>query len=1220
MKPGSSSQASFEDPTIDAMLREAASTSLTDEEPPFSGSARYELVRWLGEGGYGVVYEALDRERGDRVALKVLRCPWAGPLYRFKREFRALAGIRHPNLVQLYGLELAAGQAFLSMELVRGAPLLEHVGRDPERARQALRQLAEGVAALHRAGTLHRDVKPSNAIVEAGGRVVVLDFGLAISIDAHDAAELAGTPAYISPEQCAGAAATEASDWYAVGVVLYQALTGRAPLDGAVLVRKQLEDPPPPSAVAPGVPRDLDELCAALLAREPAARPTGAEVIARLGRAAAPRRARGSTPPPPFVGRGPEREALAAQLAAAAAGACTVTLARGPSGIGKSALLRRFLDDARRTCPATLILAGRCYEREAVPYKALDTVIDELAQHLQRLPAPEAEALLPPGAAALAQVFAVLRQVPAFERAARQGGGELAPLEQRARAIAALRELFARLAARGPVVVCIDDLQWGDADSAVLLAELVRGPDAPAVCWVAAFREDDAATSPLLARLAHLLEPRPRELALGPLEGGEARALATALLGDPARAAAVAAEAGGSPFFVHALASGEAGEAGGVAELVRRRAARLDGAARALLEAIVVAARPLEIGAAADAAGCGAQAREALGALYAARLVRSREGADEAWVEPYHDRIRDAVAAAIAPAPLRQLHLALAGALDRRGSADAARIARHLADGGDTARALDYTVRAARTATAALAFDEAVRLYRAALALRADLARPGAAAAGPPAAEDAALELAYGDALSTAGRGVEAAQVWLGALDRAPPTARLELQRRAAEELLLNGQLDAGYAVVDAVMRRLGLSAPRTKLGAIATIAAARLARAVRPGRLAPEAPSGTAEAAEARLAADTVSGLAWATWGVDPLMSAALQTRHVRLALRSGDRERAALALWLEAVVSAVGGTAARERTHRLVTEARSLAAPGAIAATVEGTIALFEGRWPQAEARLAEAARRPADTGGPQHGSLGATVRVMQLMCAYWRGRAGSVAREAPLLVREADERGNQFAWVWFGLLGAWAQACTGALDASAAAADAVRARLPAHRFELPRWYLVYGDVKRALAAGDPDEAWRRVGVARRTTRGVLTGQAQRIGAVWTCATAAITRAEARPDARRAMLGEAQRWIRRLEGERADWTAGLSLGLRAGVASVRGDADLAQRLLAEAEPRLDEHALELAAAAARRARGSLLGGAEGRALAARAEAWRASQGVSAAGLALHLPGRWAP
>ena len=320
----------------------------------FAGTERYRLLRRVGEGGMGVVYEVFDQHRQERLALKTLLRANPAAVYRFKREFRTLADVSHPNLVTLHELVSDGDELFFTMELVEGLDLLRYVrpggalpgGEAPtealpmeretirdeddtvaevdprtlpplveERLRDALRQLAEGLVALHDAGKLHRDVKPSNVLVTREGRVVLLDFGLAADLDEESLARsqlgmVVGTVAYMAPEQATGEF-TRASDWYSVGVILYQALTGALPFSGSmfkVVLEKQEKLPPPPDEVVPGLPRDLSELCVALLAPNAKQRPVGRDVLRRLG----------GYVPSPRPSRGPRRSCCPGSSAARA--------------------------------------------------------------------------------------------------------------------------------------------------------------------------------------------------------------------------------------------------------------------------------------------------------------------------------------------------------------------------------------------------------------------------------------------------------------------------------------------------------------------------------------------------------------------------------------------------------------------------------------------------------------------------------------------------------------------------------------------------------------------------------------------------------------------------------------------------------------------------------------------------------------------------------------
>jgi serine/threonine protein kinase len=256
----------------------------------FLGTKRFSVSRKLGAGRMGVVYEAVDQLTKKTVALKTLSRTEPEHIYRLKREFRELADVSHPNLAALYELMSEGRHWFFTMELVRGVtftqyvrPQLEHsfygdstIVRDSEsvpseadtvefdssrliydsaevassaeappicfyeldesRLRPALRQLAEGVHHLHELGKLHRDIKPSNVLVTGEGRVVILDFGLVEDVEpaARDTL-LVGTPDYMSPEQGAQLPVSPPSDWYSVGVILYEALTGRLPFTGKVV-------------------------------------------------------------------------------------------------------------------------------------------------------------------------------------------------------------------------------------------------------------------------------------------------------------------------------------------------------------------------------------------------------------------------------------------------------------------------------------------------------------------------------------------------------------------------------------------------------------------------------------------------------------------------------------------------------------------------------------------------------------------------------------------------------------------------------------------------------------------------------------------------------------------------------------------------------------------------------------------------------------------------
>jgi eukaryotic-like serine/threonine-protein kinase len=715
---------------------------------------RFTLVRDLGEGAFGSVYEAWDEERRTTVAVKKLRHLDPAALYRFKQEFRALAGLSHPNLVRLHELISTDGDFFLTMDLVDGTsftsyvrrpsrtvtdsddrPIDRRAGVDFDRLRDALPQLVAGVDALHEAGKLHRDLKPSNVLVTKAGQVVILDFGMVGDLAAEGALRsmdfsMAGTPTYMAPEQPAGGAVTKATDWYAVGVILFEALTGNVPFDGDeaadVFHAKVNQDPPDPRTLVEGVPDDLAELCLALLRRDPAARPSGHEILRAVGERTdkeAPSRQGEATW---LLGREPHFTALDAAFTTVREGRAVLCHLHGSSGMGKTALLRRYLDGLPGDA---VVLEGRCYERESVPYKAVDSLVDALARYLTRLSRTKADALLPRDTPTLARLFPVLGRVESVAEYPRKGAESPDPLERRRRAFAALRELFGRLADRKPLVLVVDDFQWGDVDSAALLADLLRPPDPPTLLLLASYRSEDRDVEHVRMLRDLRLGIEVREVEVGPLLPHQAEVLALSLLGERteavrAQARIIAAESSGSPFFVqelvHHTKRGARRNAAGqvtLAEVLLDRVANLDVPARALLRVVAVMGSPLPLAVAAQAAGLGPQRHAALSDLQGGHFVRTRGARDDDEVETFHDRIRETLLASLDAGELAEQHKRLALALESWGKADAEVLARHFEAAGLRGRAFDHALIAADRAERALAFDRAAALHRFAIAL-----------------------------------------------------------------------------------------------------------------------------------------------------------------------------------------------------------------------------------------------------------------------------------------------------------------------------------------------------------------------------------------------------------------------------------------------------------------------------------------------------------------------
>jgi len=504
---------------------------------PDSIQDRFIIKRRLGAGSFGTVYEAFDRQRNGEVALKTLHRLDPSSIFRFKNEFRALVSITHPNLVTLHELFAVDGQWFCTMDLIRGVDFTTHVrGTDREdstaaldvpRLRRAVRGLIEGVEACHAAGYLHRDIKPSNVLVETGGRVVLLDFGLSVAVDvaSHKAtlqSSFVGTPGYMAPELFLGQPATEAVDWYAVGVVILEALTGRRPADASTM-RAGRAPMNSPSALS-GAPADLGELCERLLDADPAMRPSGRELSERFG-VFIPRRI-SRLPPAKLVGRASSLRVLREAWATAKQGRTVIVRLSGHCGVGKTTFVRHFRQELESD-PKLAWLEGRCYEHESVPFKALDVLLDDIGRRV----GADADLLTqladPASIEALLRCFPSLARLDVFKNVA-LADDDWHPGELRERAFTALRSLIDTLATRGSVVIFLDDLQWGDSDSAAGLRALLSDERSRSIMLIACHRSVPDNAGPVLGLLWELERRRAittYDITLAPLEPIEAEQL-----------------------------------------------------------------------------------------------------------------------------------------------------------------------------------------------------------------------------------------------------------------------------------------------------------------------------------------------------------------------------------------------------------------------------------------------------------------------------------------------------------------------------------------------------------------------------------------------------------------------------------------------------------------------------------------------------------------------
>jgi serine/threonine protein kinase len=1125
--------------------------------PAFTG--RYRVLRLIGRGGMGVVFEAADQRLGIPVALKTLRDLDGPMLLRLKNEFRALADLRHRNLVRLGELVQEDQSWFFTMELVRGSDFLGHVrptpaGADEGRLREALAQLAEGVSALHRAQKVHRDLKPSNILVEHGGRVVVLDFGLVVDSDRRPALDPhAGTPEYMAPEQRTGGPVGPAADWYAVGVILYEALTGRRPA-------------PPDREALKDAPADLAELCLDLLSPDPAERPREDEVRARLGQASP----RPPLPPaPPFVGRLDERDRLREALRAAGE-TLRVIVVEGESGVGKTALVRSFVEEA--SAGGACVLGGRCHERESVPYKALDGIVDALSRHLSGLPADRREALVPDDVGLIADAFPVLLGVEAALDPHHARPRPRDPAERRRGMARALRALLDRLAGASTLVLTIDDLQWSDPDSIALLADLLRPPEAPPLLLVGTLRSGTPLDLPCAVE----------RISLGPLPPAEARELARHCLvagAGEARAVAVAEETGGHPLFIAELAHHSVAAGPGPATLdgaLGARVAALPEQPRAVLELLAVAAGPVGEEALARASGQPLHVHEqSVALLRAERLVRSGGQA----VETYHDRVRAAVSGRLDGAGRRLCHERLAVGLEAAADGDPEVLAVHWHAAGHDQRAAQHAVRAADRAAAALAFERAARLYRMAIEL------------DPARSDLTELRTSLANVLVNDGRQGEAGEAFLAAARGATGSAAVDLKRRAAQHLLASHHVDRGLPILDEVLGAVGLRRARSNRRVVLRMIGLRLRLALRGLRFRARE---EAQVPPALLQRIDVCGSSWIGLGLSNqlLPAAEFHTRFLAGALQAGEPRRLALGFAAEVFFACLLGPERLRRAIRLMPIAEKLAAEGADPLprarleSVRGVTAWVGGRWGESEEILARAQEliRQQCVGA----NLERQLVLYTLLCTrVYTGKIDLMRGVIRQEMREAEAREDRWVALLYGASGyaAFVRLADGDVEEARRHVDrAARSALPPWAISTSRMAIAFYSDDRAGLRDELEGLRRqwpsleRTQLLRHPIDGVrlcdLRGRA-----------AATLALGAPPEEKPALLREARQVAGWLDRRPAAWAAPHAELLRAIVGAAEGDQAGCARGLEKAARGFSDAGLPMHAAALRRRLGEAPG-----------------------------------
>ena len=776
----------------------------------------YQVIDVLGRGAMGVVYEAVHAN-GASAAVKTVRVATESTLESIRREILMLRELEHPGVVRIKDHGVASdGTPWYAMELLRGRTLrddlrawfpdpakpddstkdLKAPGRKrPERHDEfeepradvastppyslthvatVFRKICEPLAYVHGQGVIHRDLSPGNIFLIGTDEPVLFDFGLASQFRLDGAREVLevggyarGTTHYMAPEQARGEVVDARADIYALGCLLFQALTGRPPFideGGKSVLLQHIEDPPrPPSQFAPGAAR-FDELLLRMLAKAPRERlgyvedvATALETVGAAPRIARPEdrpRPRAYTYRPRLAGRAEALAQFDAHIARVAGGIGGSAVLVGESGAGKTRLAGEIATRAAGGWDLRVI-TGECEpvavadDVRGAPLHPLRPLLRAIADRCREGGRVEADRLLGLDGGLLAAYEPALA---GFARTIdRVGPTAGAAAAARYRVLSVLREVVATLTIAEPVLLVLDDLQWADELTLAFLRSLTPTWFSRTALFVLATVRADEISPELAATLASLHADR---LAVARLDRAAVGEMVRDMLAldheVPALADYVATRSEGNPLFAaeylriavdDGVVERTAGRwhlsrrdddsydhlptPGSVQELGRRRLQQLSPEARALALAAAVLGRACDTSVLTSTAGLGADAaRTSVTELIQRHVVAEAEG----QLRFEHDSLRELAYAELTDEARRHLHRRAAAAVEERHHADAdfglrlAELAHHWEQAGDRGHAIDYLERAARHALDTAAFGEARTLLERLLALATDAA------------------------------------------------------------------------------------------------------------------------------------------------------------------------------------------------------------------------------------------------------------------------------------------------------------------------------------------------------------------------------------------------------------------------------------------------------------------------------------------------------------------
>lgn len=1091
------------------LLEDASSRLIRDGD----GTPRYLLRQLLGEGTSGRVYHVTDTVQRRDVALKTLKALQPDEVYRLKSEFRSLLDVTHPNLVHLHELVVRSEVAYFTMELVEGSHLLQWIWGEMAprgggsldsaqlgRLRTAFCQLVSAVHGLHSLARIHRDIKPSNVVVARDGRVVLVDLGLCVDLRAARCeqsmeGQLAGTVQYMSPEQARGEVLTPASDWFSLGVLLFEALTGELPLGGlmgglmmgeAVAVeelRARLSD----------TPDDLAKLTCRLLQVDPRERPAAPEILrsmpaSRVAPIDVPVQLRSSG----LFGREEEVRRLRQGLLGSVPPGVRIVTVSGAAGVGKTSLVDWAA--SRFEADGVLVLRARCHYREKVPYKGVDGLVDNLSRFLTACDRMRVAKWLPRRIHELLETFPTLRRVPGLpelESSSSVGLGVDEPVQPNAvtrhRAFVALRELISDIAEQQPVMMWVDDLQWVDRDSLVVLQALAVSSRARNVSLVLSYRSGEPFHEDIALRLVHDIPPgRVTRLDLLPLDDETMRRLVKDLV--PSITAGQVHEviqaAQGSPFVAREVCRDVLSESSmdcltktnGRALIERLLIGKLNSVsehARTLFGVVCTAGFPVDERLLARL-DVELDVHSTIRSLVNRGLLKYVVERGQTVLDVGHDALRDVFLKRAGWERVSEAHRKLAAVIISDELVDPFQKVEFVARAGDRRAAARLAYEAAERAEARAAFHLAAALLQRYLNLSD--------------APDHNARARLGLALCEAGRVREGAAELIRAADgleqnegQSAPATRL--RAIAGERLLARTyQLEDGFRVMNKALSAFNIRYSRTVAQAlwwllfnIPRVLLVKWAWRVR-GWLRWNSRLGISSD-DLQLQVLWSAGAALAQ--LEPIHAAQFHARHALRAYRAGSEEHIALSLCIDAVIAAMLGGARRCRrslvlrvkAQQLAARCRSQYALGFIE-TQTAAQHYFMGRWRDA-AKLADRAESTCRRERLGMASQITLARFLGQTARAYQGRVLEVRSRTPDLLVELDalHDWNATACLRLGWINMAAWLCWGEVAEAEHHLQRAKQLLEPDKFNSVHYLHLLASVNLALYKGEARLAWEHL-----------------------------------------------------------------------------------------------------------------------------------------------------